>query len=281
MDYYDRKYYFGGFEFALTKAVKYLLISNIAIYFILAISGEAVTSVVFDWFAFSLDNFFFKLRFWTVFTYMFLHGGIGHVLFNMLALWMFGCEVERVWGARGFFKYYIICGIGGAAFHLLFNIFGVDYPVIGASGAIYGVLVAYAVLFRERVITLLLFLIIPIRIKAKYLILILFGMSFLYFALLGGDDNIAHFAHLGGVVFGFFYLRVPFRLFDLKKWYKSTPAKSSMSIVSRPKKHVQDAREKVDEILDKINEVGYENLTENDKRLLTEYSKLLSKEQKE
>lgn len=279
MSYLDRKYGLG-IDFSFTKTIKYLLIVNIALFFLVAILGETFRHWMYSWFGFSPSNIF-NFRFWTIVTYMFFHLDFGHLLFNMIALWMFGREVERMWGAYGFLKYYIICGIGGAVVHMLFYIMGIVNPydvVIGASGALYGVLVAFAVLFKEQVITLYLFFVLPITMKAKYLVFAVFGISLLFFAVLGGGARIAHFAHLGGVVFGFFYLRVPIKLPKIRLNRQSS-RKSSMYIVSRPNKKIQNAREKVDAILDKINEVGYEKLSEEEKRILTDYSKLLSKQQ--
>jgi len=281
MSYFDGKYRIG-YGYSITKAIKYLLIANIALFFLIAILGESFRFGMRGWFGLNLINLYVNYRFWTIVTYMFLHTGFVHLVFNMLVLWMFGCEVERAWGTYDFLKYYIVCGIGGAVFHIIFDIVGIVDPydiVIGASGAIYGVLVAFAVLFKEQVITLFLFFVFPIRMKAKYLVLVVFGMSLLFFAIWGG--NIAHFAHLGGIVFGFFYLRVPIRLPNIPKLYKQTSRRSSMSIISRPNKKIQNAREQVDAILDKINEVGYEKLTEEEKRILTEYSRLLSEKQGE
>jgi len=130
---------------------------------------------------------------------MFLHGGFGHIFFNMFALWMFGMELERTWGTREFIKYYFLTGIAAGVSSLLWN-WGSPYPTIGASGAVYGILAAYALFFPDRYVYL--YFLFPI--KMKYLALILGGIEFLS---MYQNDGIAHIAHLGGMVVGYFYLR--------------------------------------------------------------------------
>ncbi len=141
---------------------------------------------------------------WQPVTYMFLHGGLFHILFNMLALWMFGTELEQIWGSRFFLKYYFITGIGAAATMLLLSLFSssVYYSAtIGASGAIYGVLLAYALYFPNRPIFL--YFIFPI--PAKYFVLILGAISF--FSVSDSTSGVAHGAHLGGLAVGYVYLK--------------------------------------------------------------------------
>ena len=140
-----------------------------------------------------------KLYVWQLVTYMFLHGGFGHIFFNMFGLWMFGMELERTWGTREFVWYYFLTGVSAGIFSLLWN-WGSTVPTIGASGAIYGILAAYALFFPDRYVYL--YFLFPI--KMKYLALILGGLEFLS---MYSQDGIAHIAHLGGMVVGFFYLR--------------------------------------------------------------------------
>jgi len=167
-------------------------------------------------------------------THMFTHGSLGHVFFNMFALWMFGAVLENVWGPKRFLTYYLITGLGAAAIHIgvhafqLYQITGsiapevvngnlggnfsaeemeriraIFTPTVGASGAVYGVLLAYGMLFPNT----LLYIYFLVPIKAKYLVIILTAVE-LYFAFMNNpNDNIAHFAHLGGMVFGFFLVR--------------------------------------------------------------------------
>ncbi len=138
---------------------------------------------------------------WQLVTYMFLHGGFFHILFNMLALWMFGSELENLWGTTRFVKYYFFTGIGaGITTALVMR--NSMVPTIGASGAIYGLLLAYGVTFPNRPI--LLYFLFPI--KAKYFV-ILFGAVELVASITGTHSGIAHVAHLGGLAFGWLYLR--------------------------------------------------------------------------
>ena len=147
---------------------------------------------------------------WQPVTYMFLHAGFFHILFNMLALWMFGVELERMWGRSFFLKYYFITGIGAAlttmALALLPGAVGVSmrYSVtVGASGAIYGLLLAYALYFPDRPIYMWAILPIP----AKYFVMIM-GAIALMSSIGGNEGGVANSAHLGGLVFGYAYLRL-------------------------------------------------------------------------
>ena len=142
-------------------------------------------------------------------TYMFMHGGFTHILFNMLALWMFGSEIESYWGPKKFLTYYIICGLGAAALHSLISYYQIHVvggvntaelygsPMLGASGAIYGILIAYGFMFPNRQLIMLFF---PVPIKAKYMVIIWGVLEFT--SGVAGGDNIAHFAHLGGMLTG-------------------------------------------------------------------------------
>jgi len=143
----------------------------------------------------------FKGWIWQFVTYMFLHGSFFHILFNMLALWMFGSELEYLWGTRRFVKYYFFTGVGAAITSTLVTPHS-TIPTIGASGAIYGLLLAYGVTFPNRPI--LLYFLFPIR--AKYFV-ILFGVVELLASFSQPHSGIAHFAHLGGLLFGWIYLK--------------------------------------------------------------------------
>ncbi|HEY7306645.1 MAG TPA: rhomboid family intramembrane serine protease [Bryobacteraceae bacterium] len=145
---------------------------------------------------------------WQIVTYMFLHAGIGHVLWNMLALWLFGIELERTWGTRRFLRFYFACGII-AAFTVILAAYifgGVNLRTVGSSGAVYGILVAYAVLFPDQ--TVLFGFLIPM--KSKYFVMIIGAIVFLqsYMAVAGGrGSGVAVMAHLGGLVGGYLLLR--------------------------------------------------------------------------
>jgi membrane associated rhomboid family serine protease len=145
---------------------------------------------------------------WQVATYMFLHGGLFHILFNMLALWMFGAELERVWGTRYFVKFYFVTGIGAGALTVLFSLLPFDFArqlqlsnVIGASGAIYGLLLAYAMYFPDRPIYMYLLFPIP----AKIFVLIM-GAIALYSSM-SEAGGVANATHLGGLLVAYLYLK--------------------------------------------------------------------------
>jgi membrane associated rhomboid family serine protease len=143
---------------------------------------------------------------WQPFTYMWLHGGLGHILMNMFMLWMFGSQLALAWGPRKFLRYYLLCGIGAGFIiatwpYLIMNLRpeSVLIPTMGASGAIYGVLLAYSLTWPDRVIALIFP---PITFRAIWLIPGLFVMTWAF-----GGGNISHIGHLGGVLMGWLYLR--------------------------------------------------------------------------
>jgi len=202
--------------------VKWLLIVNTAI-FVLEYISPTVHSLLGP-LALVPDLVFYRFPWyvWQLFTYMFLHGGIGHLLFNMLALWMFGLPLEQTWGTRRFLKYYFICGIGAGICDVLVNVaLGRHTSTIGASGGIYGLLLAFGVLFPDT--TLLMNFLFPI--KAKYLVMIYAAIALLS-ALGSGNSGVSNVAHLGGMLFGLMYLRVPIpgirflRLPEASGWYR-------------------------------------------------------------
>jgi membrane associated rhomboid family serine protease len=150
-----------------------------------------------------------RLWVWQVMTYMFLHGGIFHLLFNMLALWMFGVELERLWGTRFFVTYYAVAGLGAAVTTIGLSLLPFAFAntlyisvTIGASGAIYGLLLAYGLYYPDRPIYM--YMVFPI--PAKYFVLIIGAISFLS-SVSGAGGGVAHAAHLGGLVSGYLYLK--------------------------------------------------------------------------
>ncbi len=229
--------------------VKWLIISNVVIYIIqvLFVDARFMGRTILD--AFNLMPYdVLRGAIWQLVSYMFLHGGISHILWNMLALWMFGGSVEETWGTRRFLQYYFICGIGAGVCVVIANLlFGnIHQPTIGASGAIFGVLLAFAMLFPEAEI-LIMFL---FPVKAKYAVMI-FGAVELVFAVQGGS-TVSNFAHLGGLLVGYIYFRTQFstrrpRLaaatpsFSLGTWwrdYKMQRAKRKFQVYM--KKHGSD-----------------------------------------
>jgi membrane associated rhomboid family serine protease len=187
----------------LTPAIKVLIAANVA-GFLLALVVPALTSLL----GLRPADVVERLYLWQPFTYMFLHGGIFHILFNMLALWMFGVELERMWGSRYFTKFYFVAGAGAAVTTLVVsfvpglggNVY--DALTIGASGAVYGVLLAYALYFPHRPIYM--YFVFPI--PAKYFVMIIGAISLL--ASTGGPGGgVAHTTHLGGLVAAYLYLK--------------------------------------------------------------------------
>jgi membrane associated rhomboid family serine protease len=159
---------------------------------------------------------------WQLGTYLFLHGGLGHLLINMLVLWMFGADLERTWGKRRFFFYYFLCGIGAGvitvgvkAFFYPMGSNPMLVPTIGASGAIYGVLLATAVLFPDREVWLIP---LPITLPMRAFVVIMGAIEF--FGTLGASgDNISHVCHLGGMLVGYLYLRRGSYLYGVRNRY--------------------------------------------------------------
>jgi len=141
---------------------------------------------------------------WQLLSYGFLHGNLNHIFFNMFGLWMFGRDLERMMGARRFLIYYLTCVIGAGLVQLVVSATqGGVYPTVGASGGVFGILLAFAMAFPNRVIVLL---IPPIPMKAKYFVLI-YGALELYLGLSGRAPGVANFAHLGGMLFGFLLIQ--------------------------------------------------------------------------
>ncbi|MDA1183924.1 MAG: rhomboid family intramembrane serine protease [Acidobacteria bacterium] len=188
----------------LTPAIKALVVANVAA-FLAAMIAPAITLS----FGLRPADVFGGFRIWQPVTYMFLHGGVFHILFNMLALWMFGVELERTWGSRFFARFYFIVGIGAACTTLLLSLLPLPFAdqlyyslTIGASGAVYGVLLAYALYFPNRPIYLYFFFPIP----AKYFVMIIGGISLLS-AMNGPGGGVAHTTHLGGLIVAYVYLK--------------------------------------------------------------------------
>lgn len=308
----------GLFGFSLfPKVLKYLLISNIAIFilehflFKMLYVGDANLSDLFlRYFAlwpFTTGNFLP----WQIFTYMFMHGDFMHLFLNMFVLWMFGVELENVWGPKKFLFYYVMTGVGAALANLLIApLFTTIGPTVGASGAIYGVLAAFAYLFPNRPIYIYFF----IPLKAKYMILLYMALD-LFSILSSSNTGIAHVAHLGGAVAGFIYLFAtrgrtmnffkdsgsgeskftswrssggsgsgsrfaPFKQASNGN-YKNVDVKDVdyKDVETDYKQQIEDqereAQEKIDAILDKLSEGGYQSLTDEEKKILFQESKKL------
>lgn len=214
---------------------------------------------------------------WQPFTYLFLHGNIWHLVFNLFALWMFGMPVEAQWGERDFLKYYFLCGVGAALAHVALAPHS-GVPVIGASGSVYGLLVAFAMLYPDAVVYL--YFLIPI--KAAHMA-ILFGAVEFFAGATGSTPGVARFAHLGGMLTGYLYIRwwwvakIQFKAL----WRRAVSSEPDEDPAPRPVPRrvakpkpapaVDDMAE-VDRILDKILSDGLESLTEDEKGIMHRYS---------
>jgi len=188
----------------LTPAVKWLLIANVVMFIVSALAPALVYPL-----ALRPQAVLERGWIWQLGTYMFLHGSFFHLLFNMLTLWMFGVELERVWGTVFFARYYAITGLGAAVTTVLgsllpFSISQQMYylPTVGASGAIFGLLVAWALYFPHRQIYMYFLIPVPARIYV-----LIFGAMSLFAAVTNTQGGVAHVAHLGGLVVGYLYLR--------------------------------------------------------------------------
>ena len=188
----------------LTPAIKALVAANVAA-FLLALVVPAITPR----FGLRPADVVGGLRIWQAVTYMFLHGGVFHILFNMLALWMFGVELERMWGSRFFTKFYFVSGVGAALTTVLLSLSPLSFAdqlyyslTIGASGAVYGVLLAYARYFPHRPIYL--YFVFPV--PAKYCVIIIGAISLLS-SMSGPGGGVAHTTRLGGLIAAYLYLK--------------------------------------------------------------------------
>ncbi len=284
------------------KGMKFLLISTTAVFLFqlflqlgIRIGDIYLYNVFFRLFAlYPLGNGFLV---WQVVTYLFLHGGFFHIFFNMLALWFFGVELEHVWGTRRYLTYYFLCGVGAALSNLFLTpLFTTPLPTIGASGAIYGVLLAFGMLFPEAPVYI--YFLFPI--KAKYFVAIFIAVE-LFFGVTGTENGVAHFAHLGGAFVGFIYLlsyrrSIPAfgrmsEFFARKKdnivaGFRSRKRYADGKVITdaqfrdvKPREkqdHGTVSQDRLDEILDKISASGYDSLTEDEKKILFNASKKLN-----
>ena len=186
----------------MPPATQALLFTNVAVFMLQSAGGDSLV----EWFAlWPLGSTSPAFGFWQLVTYSFLHGGIAHILFNMYALYMFGGDVERLFGSRFFLGYYFTCVVSAALFQLLVSALagGPAYPVIGASGAVYGVLLAFGMYFPRRMVMLI---IPPIPMQARTFVVVV-GALELVFGVTGTEAGVAHFAHLGGMLGGWLMIQ--------------------------------------------------------------------------
>jgi len=280
--------------------IKYVIAINVTIFVLQLFFESGITfggRPIYYWFA---ETFFLYpvgmgFKPWQLITYMFLHGSFFHILFNMFILWMFGMELENMWGSKKFFIFYFASGIvAGLANLFIAPMFSAPGPTIGASGGVYGVMAAFALIYPNRYIYLWFFL--PVR--AKYLITVLIALE-LYNGISGTMDGIAHIAHLGGAVVGVIWVLLDRKgsidrvlsSFGRKKvdsapgWDQSPREakffefthgreEKDRGAATKPTDPAFDKSQKmIDDILDKISVSGYSSLTEEEKRILLDASK--------
>ena len=300
MSNYYRPSGFGGFSY-FPPVIKNLLIINGAVFFLqllmqnMTFGGIPADNFLLRWFALMpLGSGYFEI--WQLITYQFMHGGFFHIAINMFILWMFGIEIENMWGSKKFLLFYLTAGVVGGLFQILLSpvlIGGLSGPTIGASGAIMGVMVVFGILFPNRLIYL--YFLIPVKVKYFIIVLVLIEI----FAVNSGG-NVAHLAHVGGALTGLVYMLWD-RSADFKNIFRSTsqfggggvnianPFKNISNPFKKKERSVEDAnfyevkdknedkdkisQEDIDKILDKISQSGYQNLTEKEKKILFEASK--------
>ncbi len=315
MSNYYRPSGFGGFSF-FPPVIKNLLIINGAVFIVQMLgegirmgSGFTLSDIITKYFALlplggltaaSIGNTAITWSFypWQLITYQFMHAGFFHIFFNMFILWMFGMEIENLWGSKKFLTFYLITGIVGGLFQIILSplLIGGPYgPTIGASGSIMGVMVAFAMLFPNRYIYI--YFLIPVKVKYAIVFLVLLDL----FAVNGSGDNIAHFVHIGGALYGFLYMMftnqgsITFRnIFGgstSTSYGNYSNVSNKFKTMSNPfkkkKEDVEDAtyfditdkpdtpvsQKEIDAILDKISQSGYQNLSDKEKKILFEASK--------
>lgn len=256
-----------GQNLTLPQGIKMLLIANGVIFLFQMVWEPYLSSA----FGLSPVDVLTRGFIWQLGTYMFLHGGFFHILFNMFVLWMFGRSLENVWGTRVFLKYFFVTGIGAGIITTItpFNFHNV---VIGASGAVLAVLFAYARTWPNNPIYVYFLFPVP----AKYFVGFLIIIDLL---ALGRPEsgNVAHITHLGGVLIGWLYLlKGEGRFFSFSNWRQRRRQKKLKSRLTKKHQQNVDFMVEVDHILDRINEVGYEGLSEREKKILNKASAKLS-----
>ncbi len=273
MSRYDQQYTPGGFQ-VMPPAIKAIIVANVIVFlFQMSPFGDILTTFGALWPIGSHPAEGFAFHLWQPVTYMFLHGGLGHIIVNMLALWMFGAEIENYWGTKDFVTYYFTCGIG-AAFINLAATAGLPNPTIGASGAIFGVLLAFGMMFPDRYIYVYFFL----PVKTKYFVA---GYALFEFfsglgnRSMGSGSDVAHFAHLGGMLIGYIYIMIRRNDGSISRMFRkfSLPKKQQGPVLWQGGKDDDLSESEIDRILDKISSRGYDSLTAEEKRKLLKAGK--------
>jgi membrane associated rhomboid family serine protease len=257
--------------FSVTRGVKALLIVNLAVFVLQWLPG--IGPLLFKYGAIVSYEIFVRGQIWRLASYMFLHSvdTVFHLLFNMLALWMFGSELEERWGTKRFLRFYTLCGVGAGLFSIFYmlNPATQAMPVIGASGAVLGLLTAYACYFPERQV--LLFFVIPIRV---WMLVAGYAALSLLFAFSQRGGVVAHLIHFGGIAVAFAYVKGHDRA---EAWLDGLKARRREKVMrSRAEETIARKRffeENVDPILEKISRDGMGALTREEKKLLKQAGK--------
>ena len=269
----------GGFLSNLTPVVKWLLVSNIAIFlldyllipFVLDsnLDGENIPKLL-DWGAFSIESAVHHFQFWRFISFQFLHGSLGHLLFNAMGIFFFGPWMERWWGSQRFLIFYLLCGIGGAAFFSLLTLTGIvpadsQSILVGASAGIYGIFIGVAITAPNLRVSLLFP---PIELSMRQLAIALLAISAGSIILkLGGNEG-GEAGHLGGAIIGAILMRRPQLLSGLHG-SGITRRKKSTERKIQPRTIIDLERDsEVDLILDKISREGFQSLTEHERDIL-------------
>jgi len=254
-----------------TDAIKILVSVNFGIFLLQTVARTE--GLFFPLFGLVPKLVWSEFMIWQPFTYLFFHGGIWHLLINMFVLWMFGSELERLWGKEHFLKFYFVTGVGAGLVTMIFGLNSMT-PIVGASGAVYGVLLAYGLTYPNR--TVYLYGIIPI--KSLWFVI---GIGVI--AFMSSFDNvsqISHLTHLSGMMIGYLMLKRPVRFNDL--WFTIRKRTLEYKIKHEEKKVTQHQaiEREIDRILDKINREGFDNLTEEEHDRLYKGSQSLSRTKK-
>jgi membrane associated rhomboid family serine protease len=254
-----------------TDAIKILVSINFGIFLLQTIARTE--GMFFPLFGLVPKLVWSEFMLWQPFTYLFFHGSIWHVLINMFVLWMFGSELERLWGKKHFLKFYFVTGVGAGLVTMIFGLNSMT-PIVGASGAVYGVLLAYGLTYPNR--TVYLYGIIPI--KSLWFVI---GIGVI--AFMSSFDNvsqISHLTHLSGMLIGYLMLKRPVRFNDL--WFTIRKRTLEYKIKHEEKKvsQHQEIEREIDSILDKINREGFDSLTSEEHDRLYKGSQSLSRTKK-
>lgn len=261
--------------FSFGKGVKLLLLLNFGVFILVELSGYR--GLIFRTMGLVPVKVVQHGYLWQPLTYLFLHAGWLHIGVNMFVLWMFGNELEKVWGQREFLKYYFFAGIGAGFFTALLTR-NSPIPVVGASGAIYGLLLAYGLLYPDRKVYL--YFLVPVKIK--YVVAGLAAIAF-FASLSPGQSPVSHLTHLSGMVIGFLYLRKKPILRFIRG---ASPGPAITKDKSEGKPHsaghvLNDSllARRVNDVLDKMQTVGWEGLTQSEKNILYDASRKYSRDQ--